>query len=410
MPKSGTTAIQFSAAKLRPELLQHGVRYPGTGHNHSLASFAVARKRRGWQSGAGRLPIVPMEHWNSLVTEISEDPGNRIFVSHEYFAERSIDVGSKIVSDIPRGVHVVFTIRNQPSLLSSAWQEYLKSGATETIDEWLEIVLNGAPHKHGYPSFARRSNLSENVSKWAALVGPENVTVVVLDKKDRGLLNRSFEQLLALPQGFFERAKLSGRQENRSMTRIEADLVRAANSRIVETPGLDWATFRDFHKFGAVFSLLRDRVPPKDESRIMPDRWALELMAQRAREHALQIESLGVTVVGDLANVYALPHDSGVRQPPTTNVPIDLAAQVEFGAFVAAQKWRAKQALSGKDFARFEPLATATRSAGSQAASTDEMQIALTQALGGVPTLALGRYLASRAVRSATRRLRRRVR
>lgn len=69
------------------------------------------------------------------------------------------------------------------------------------------------------------------VERWAAVVGPERLTVIVPDESDPDMLLRSFEGLLALPHGVLRRRNW---QENRSLSWDEVELVRRCNERSVD--------------------------------------------------------------------------------------------------------------------------------------------------------------------------------
>ena len=61
------------------------------------------------------------------------------------------------------------------------------------------------------------------MARWAAVTGPENLTVIVVDEADRLMLLRVFESMLALPEGFLTPEENAA---NRSLTAAEAELVR----------------------------------------------------------------------------------------------------------------------------------------------------------------------------------------
>ncbi len=65
------------------------------------------------------------------------------------------------------------------------------------------------------------------IDRWAAELGADRLTVMILDPDDRGLLMRSFEAVLALPEGTL--SQLPAGAQNRSMTAAEAELFRQVN-------------------------------------------------------------------------------------------------------------------------------------------------------------------------------------
>lgn len=335
MPKTGTSALQHASARSRKELLANGVRYPGHQQNHSRASFAVARRRRGWGSGPGKAPVQPISSWHDLVNEVQAERERRVLVSHEYFAEHPVPVCERVVNDLGRDVHVVFTMRNQAALLSSTWQQYLKDGVTLTYEEWLRAVLDD-PDRTRFRTFHRRTALAHLVEKWSQIVGPEKVNVVVLDKDRPEILFDSFESLLELPAGLLANVKLGGKQANRSMSAAEAEYVRRMNFELRGNEDVTWTEFRSFYRLGAIARLLESRSPGPDEPRIVPPRWAAERVSERAAQEAERIAALGVRVIGSLDQLSAPTTVSEEGTPPPTLMPIEAASEATLGMF-----WRA---------------------------------------------------------------------
>ncbi|GAA2245440.1 hypothetical protein GCM10010401_18540 [Rarobacter faecitabidus] len=406
MPKSGTTAIQFAAAKLRKELTEFSVIYPGKSHNHSLASFAIAKRRRGWGTGAGKAAIPPMSHWHDLVAEArAAKESDRVLISHEFFAERTEAICRTIANDLGPNLSVVFTLRNQPSILPSAWQEYLKTGIEESFEEWLDVVLRPGPDSKAFPSFARRIALYENIAKWSEIVGPDNTHVIVLDRTNRSLLHRSFEQLLGLPADTLD-VELTGREENRSLTRPEADAVRAVNERLKQVSDIRWDEFRDLHKFGGIAELLVERKVPSGEPPIVAPRWAAQHMSVRAEQQAAQIQALGVHVIGDLANLSSMPPALPEATSPCAEVNVAIAAHLETGSFKAGQRYmkaaRAAKSSGGEELVRHALTA-------GHKSTTDAERIKAAAALTAtVPTRVLIKIATKRVARILKAKLRRR--
>jgi len=332
MPKSGTTAIQRAASQLRTELLEHGVRYPGDRYNHSLASFAVAERPRKATLATGHKKT-DESHWTGLVAEVRAETERRVLISHEFFAEHPAEVCRRVVAELDREVHVVFTMRNQASLLASTWQQYLKSGATWTFDEWLDLVLGdrtGANH-----SFDRRTDLSGVVDKWGGIVGLENVTVVVLDRAEPDRLTDTFEDLLDLPRSLLGAVDLSGDHANRSFVASEIELLRELNLALRGSTKLSWSQFRELYRGGGIFRLLA-REPGTDEATIATPQWAVDEMTARARAHVERLAASGVRVVGDL-EALARPVRGVPQTPPApTQVPLLAARALALGILEGA--------------------------------------------------------------------------
>jgi len=396
MPKSGTTAIQHAAASRRPTLLDHGVRYPGTAHNHSKASYAVGRRGRGWGNAGGE---TSMASWEHLVRETREETERRVLVSHEFFAECEPEIVEQIVQDLGGDVHVVFTMRNQPSILSSTWQQFLKTGMVKSFEQWLSDVIGDRPNPRTTPSFLRRIALADNVARWSSVVGTQNVTVVVLDPRDPALLTEAFEGMLDLPAGFLAQTPLDGSRTNRSMTFGAAELVRSVNATLRRTEDLSWLTYKKVCKQGAIPRLLQNHDPGPDEPRIVTPAWAAARMVHQAREHAARIEASGVRVIGDLSELSrAIPAVEDAVATPTT-VPIEVASEFALGAISAGLG-------RGATFGPTTDAARTTSLAPLEGATVGEQARAVAAATAPISTTAL----ALAVLVQARRRLRRRAR
>lgn len=400
MPKTGTSALQHAAARSRKAFLANGALYPGRHHNHSWASFAVARRRRGWASGPGKAPVPPISHWTDLVAEVQAAPDRRVLVSHEYLAEHPVPVCERVVNDLDRDVHVVFTLRNQAALLSSTWQQYLKNGMTLTYEEWLRTVLVD-PDVETYRSFHKRTALADLVEKWAGVVGSDKVSVVVLDKDQPEILFDSFEGLLDLPHGLLAGVELGGKQSNRSMSAAEAEYVRQMNFDLRGREEVDWTNFRSLYRLGAVARMLENRSPAPDEARIVPPRWAAELVSERAAEHAGRIAGLGVRVIGSLDQLSGMTRVAEGDVPLPASVPIEAATEASLGLF-----WRALREIEEARTVEELALAVSTPEGGSLGAQV-RTGLARTQ---GIRTKDLALAVVGRIVGRARRIFRRKRR
>lgn len=396
MPKTGTSALQHASARSRKALLENGVRYPGHQQNHSRASFAVARRRRGWGSGPGKAPVQPISFWHDLLAEVRAETERRVLVSHEYFAEHPVPVCQRVVRDLDRDVHVVFTMRNQASLLSSTWQQYLKDGVTLTYEEWLRAVLDD-PDRTRFRTFHRRTALAHLVEKWSQIVGPEKVSVVVLDKARPEILFDSFESLLDLPAGLLSSVKLGGKQANRSMSAAEAEYVRRMNFELRGNEDVSWTEFRSFYRLGAIARLLESRTPGPDEPRIVPPRWAAERVSERAAQEAERIAALGVQVIGSLDQLSASTTMTPEADPAPSLMPIEAASEATLGMF-----WRA---LGDLNRSRALERPTAPAETDSSLRTKLRTGVAVTE---GLPTSQLFHALAGRGAQRVRGVLRRR--
>lgn len=290
----------------------------------------------GWRGTLDDEPKQGDGPWDALVDEVHKASDSRVILSHEYFAELPDDRVRKFVADLDRPVHVVFTLRNQAALLSSSWQQTLKGGQRRTFPAWLRESLGEGSSKGRLGRLWRRLQLADLVEKWAEVVGPENITIVVVDKSDRQRLYRTFEQLLDLPEGLLPEDG-DGQTSNRSMSAVEAAFFRRVNESMAETDERSRDLFIKLYRRGAINRVLAERTPAADEARLLPPQWAVDRVVKLTQRQVERIRKLPVNVVGVLdvlsTPVSADPHDEPAE---VTEVPIDLAAMVTSGMLEAA--------------------------------------------------------------------------
>jgi hypothetical protein len=328
--KSGTTALQESFLNSRGQLAHAGVAYPMAGdeRHHGKPALSLLKIPYGWKSAG---IFYDEKYWTDLVEEVEGYAGEKVVVSSEHLAQASPEVIRRIVTDLGRErVHAVATVRPLDKILPSSWQQYVKNALKTPYIEWLQHVLADPPDLKTTPSFWRRHHHGDIISRWAAELGPENVTVVITDDKDRGLLFHSFEELLDLPEGLLAGARRN--DDNRSLTAIEADLVQQL-SRVMGADGVDY-TFQELVlRRGVAQRLARDRVPPPDEPRISTPQWALDRATEIGQGFVKQIADSGVTVIGDLSSLGRYTSAPGPDHPdPLAMVPMDVAVASVRGA------------------------------------------------------------------------------
>jgi len=324
MPKTGTTALQRTAASRRDLLLAHGVRYPGTGTNHRKAMFAYSARPVGWAGPGGSVPN--RTRWDRLASEIRSEGARRVWLSNENLSDEPEAMLRALLDDSGGPPVVALTLRSLPAQLASAWQQYLKSGVWITFETWLQRVIGDTPDPGTTPSFAARCAVGEVVEKWVRLVGKDNVVVVVIDPSDRTLVPRTFERLVGLPQQSLAEEVLDGHHANRSLSAPEAELLRRVNRVVRELGDVSWRDYERFVRNGAVEAMLARRTPGPDEARIVPPHWAVDKTVTLAQHQIQRISASGVRVVGILDHLAERVPSVDRARPPQT-IPADAAAE-----------------------------------------------------------------------------------
>jgi len=332
LAKTGTTALQTTASDRRAELLEYGVRYPGTGLNHREAVSALMGRRWGWNGPGATVPR--RGHWNRLMGEVEAETRRRVWISHEFAAESDDEQAQRFVDALGERAHVVITLRPYGSLLVSSYQQYLKTGVIRTFESWLRAVLADPPDERVTPTFHRRSDQGGVVQRWAAAAGPDRVTAIVVDKSVPTRLTDAFEALLDLPEGFLVDESLGGLQANRSLSAQESELVRRVNM-VVRHQGLDWDEYDGLFRKGGVGRLMQARRPGRNEGPLVLPAWAADRASELGRRFTDQIAASGIRVVGDL-EVLARPVSGVAELPPLPReVALDVAVEMAVGLLSA---------------------------------------------------------------------------
>jgi len=320
--KTGTTSLQNAAAVLRPELLARGVRYPGSNTNHRSAVNDFMGHSWGWDT----TPVAGA--WRRLRREIDRDTENRVWIGHEFAANADDETAKAWHDELGERAHVVVTLRNYAEILPSLWQQMTKEGERADFESWLRGVLSDDPESD-LRSFRDRIDQGRVVTRWAEAFGPENVTVVVVDKSTPELLFDAFESMLGLEPGLLRTAKLDGKASNRGMSLEEAELLRVLNLRLRKQ--LTWLEYCTWLRDAASTAVLRWRRPGDHDTKLVLPTWAAEKAQSRAAAHVEQIAASGVRVVGDLGLLRTEVRSAD--DPPLRSdvVPLDAAVEAILG-------------------------------------------------------------------------------
>lgn len=325
-PKTATTTLQSAFHNNRDFLADHRVHYAGSGLHPMTAAMAVAVRRPDSEPAHKR-----ERRWRALVEEIEGADADCVVVSSEFFASADDAAARRVINDLGADrTHVVVTLRPLWKILPSQWQQYVQDGLVDAYDDWLDAMFNQPPYRKPTPSFWRRHRHDQLVARWAAAVGAENVTVVVLDEADRPLPVRVFERFTGLPEG-----SLNPEHEaaNRSLTRDEAEIVRAFNRQYKEH-GWPREVYQKFMRFGSA-RYLKERAPFRHEERVETPQWALDAATELGGEIAAAIATSGVRIIGDIEALGTKPPANGSAGTEETRVPAELAARMAIGVLRA---------------------------------------------------------------------------
>jgi hypothetical protein len=335
IPKTGTTFIQRTAVACRAEVEEHGVCYPrpvGTKHNHRDAVHAVL----GY--GLAGTPAPGREVWDAFRAQVQAETRRRVWFGYEAASGASEDQARFFASQLGPRLHVVITLRGFGDILPSIWQESAKLRSGLGYEDFLRSVIGGpeagGPEAGGTGRRRSRAFLERNdqglvVRRWAEVMGPENVTVVIVDKQRPDHLAHAFEGLLGLPHGLLAGRAAGPGRSNRALTLDEAELARrvAAGLRHDLAP----ADYLRIVRSGAMLGIIHSERDRSGDRRLALPQWAAEAATRRGGQFADQIAASGVRVVGNLGLLRAEARGVPERQLDVPDVPIGIGVDAVAG-------------------------------------------------------------------------------
>lgn len=321
IPKTGTTNLQRSAAYHRDQLLQHGVCYPGSTLNHREAISALMARSLGWRSSGEVTPDVGV--WNKIEREISRSDAQRFLISHEFACESTDEQAQRFRDSLGDNLHVVITLRGFADLLGSSWQQYVKAGYQKPFGVWLRAILGPRSKLNTTPTFYKRNDQAAIVRRWIRVVGRDNVTVVIADKRNPDQLINAFEDLLDVPHGLLAALPVGGYAANRSLSFAEAELIRKLN-KVFREQGMSWDRYSDLMRHGFIARMQENRRPGPDEQLLTLPAWAGRKALVIARKYAEAVGNSGCRVIGDL-DALTVPVRTVPKLERPNDIPMDAA-------------------------------------------------------------------------------------
>jgi hypothetical protein len=334
--KTGTTSLQNSIRANREEILRQGVYYGAP--EGRLASNRIARSLL-------RLPfknpdeVVGYEEWEDQVARVRASTAKRVIVSGEEFSFCEKKEIRTLLNDLGRErVHVVVTVRPLAKVLPSQWQLDLRGSFTSgSFDEWLRWTLKpqglrriamllGIPHPFWF-----RHQHDELVTRWAAEVGADRVTVVIGDDRDHRVLLRAFEGMLGLTDGTL--LPVDGKS-NPSLSAEEIAIILRVQ-QILSQRHLIFAERVRSRQIQRRLLAQRPRSP--SDSKIVIPAWAVESVQEASQRIHDGLISSGVRIIGDPSLLLQ------ANGPKSGSMPLDL---VEIES--AAQRMVAELEADGK--------------------------------------------------------------
>ena len=328
-PKTGTTALQAACWAARASLLAQGVRYAG-GRQHSPLPARAVTGRQTITGDSREVP--PIRHWEALVRELSGATESRVLYSSEALAEADPAAVRRIAADVGSRLQVLVTLRPVDAVLASQWQQSVQAGSGGRMDAWLRTILgDGSVAPAPGPQLVLRQG--DLVRRWTDIVGPERVTVVVVDRGDPSFLFRTAEALLGVRAGTLEPVE---DQANRSLSAEELEVILRMNAQ-AKAAGMPNGTRTQLVAFGAA-AAVKQRPAATGSTKVRLPGWAAARAAAMGEEAYASIVASGVRIHGDprsLVPAAAGPEeaafDAGVRAVVDAETAATMAMGVAWG-------------------------------------------------------------------------------
>jgi len=275
-----------------------------------------------------------MAHWESLKGNAARAQERVVIMSGENFCV----LNSKNIAEVAEGfgkdrTHILVTLRPLRSILGSQWQQAVQGGnELLSFDQWLHEALdNPTDSITSDQGFWLRHRHDKLIARWAAVVGSERVSVIILDDSDHSVLPRSFEKLAGLKAGTIS---MDERTINRSLTMEETEAVRSFYLRMEEQRYTDVPGHVRYMMSPAEY-MKRNRKPLPEEHKIRVPEWAAERAQKISEEMVGNIKSSNVQIIGTIENLLSAPSGrTESTEAAISHVPIDLVGWTTLGALV----------------------------------------------------------------------------
>lgn len=319
--KSGTTALQEAFDAQSEELKAAGINYPNIGRRaHHRIAWALTGRAWGWSKRGGEK--TSRKEWDELAASINKSREETILISSEFFSELDGDAIRTIFSEIKdRKVQAIFTVRPLVKLLASSYQQYLKYGIKVDYTEWLHSVLDKPGESKINPTFWLRHFHGRVVGRWVDVLGPQNVTVIIVNESQPRFLFDSINTYLGLPQGLLKSQETGS---NRSLTMEEVALLLEINRRFPEER--DWDEYEVFIRNGYIRTITDHVKPSSDSGKLLTPRWAIDKGNEIGNQNKRELIATRARIIGDLESLDNSTVPEGESVYPT-QISIDVVSQ-----------------------------------------------------------------------------------
>lgn len=287
--KSGTSYLQRRLDAHRRDLLSHGVLFPGRGWGEQVHAV-------GDLLGRGRLGGDRTKRngaWARLVDEVLDHRGPAVVSVELLGAAGRRRIEEVLASFAGREVRVVVTARDLNRSLLGMWQEGLQNGRTVGWHDYVHGVREGTGPG---PRFWREQDLARMARRWSEQVGRDRFTLVTVPPPggDTEELWRRFCVASGLDPRWCGPVPVA----NESLGAASAAVLLQLNALLAEHD-LTWQDYHVLVKRLLAKEVLAGRRAQEPSLGLPVARW----VRRRAQEMLVELEGLGVRVVGDTGDL-----------------------------------------------------------------------------------------------------------
>jgi hypothetical protein len=311
LPKTGTTYLQTTMWRNRPQLRRQGFLYPGTRrldhYNAQQVIRGASRERLGANADA----------WDRIRDALTSWDGDGL-LTHEFLClARPAEIAPALEALQPTEVHVVVTVRDHVRQFPALWQEALKMNYDGSFDEFVAEALAG--RRRGAWGFDSQ-DLPKILDRWSRVVSPERIHVIITPPAGapRTLLWQRWCQVLGIDDSDFEPD--AGRA-NESLGAAQAALLHRVKPFL--TGDLTDGPVR--HRWVRGYFGHEVLVPQRGERFGLRAEQSQELR-KRSLDAAAFLREQGYDVVGEVGDL--VPSESPPRMPHPDDVSPDEQLEV----------------------------------------------------------------------------------
>ncbi len=174
-PKTATSFLQGAWRRNQSGLLEQGLLYPGRDRRGHYHAAAVACQNPGQLR---RMQPRHRNSWDRLTKKVAAFEGDAL-LSSERFAAASPEHAARALrrlEEVATEVHVMVTARDLARQVPSGWQQHVKSGGEQPLDEWWRTLAHDPQARYW-----QSQDLVSLLDRWTQGLPEDRAHIVVHD-------------------------------------------------------------------------------------------------------------------------------------------------------------------------------------------------------------------------------------